>query len=140
MTIVNELCKDEDGCDISVGMRDWASSAQPGNVASFGPYRFFVSESSNWWRISDSAQRDGFFHNQNLDPGSFFVTHHAGEDGNGVVRHILRSHDCYFTDGKYELDADGNPKATDDTVGFGLLNWFANYRDTNMVCTLDIDD
>lgn len=32
MTIVNALCKDGDGCDITIGMRDWDNS-QPGNIA-----------------------------------------------------------------------------------------------------------
>jgi type II secretory pathway pseudopilin PulG len=115
MAIVNALCKDEDGCSVTLGMRDWDSAAQPGNVASRGPYRFYISQSSNWWRLSN--------------------TDSAGNDGDGVVQHILYVWDCYFTDGTYTSGSGSDP-----SVQLGLLNWNANYTDPNMVCVLDIDD
>ena len=113
MSIVNALCKDGDGCNITIGMRDW-DNAQVGMTASRGPYKFFMSKTSNAWRVSTDAQ---------------------GNDGNGVVEHILSAWDCYFTDAQYVSGT-----ATDSAVGFGLLNWNASYGDPDMVCTLDIDD
>src|SRR5574341_1940551 len=81
MAIVNDLCKDEDGCAVTLGMRDWSSATRPGLTASQGPYRFFISQTSNWSRLSN--------------------THAEAADGNGTVNHILQAWDCYFTDGEY---------------------------------------
>lgn len=53
MAIVNALCKDGDGCDITIGMKDWDNS-QLGNIASRGPYKFYMSQTSGWWRVSDT--------------------------------------------------------------------------------------
>ncbi len=115
MTIVNDLCKDEDGCAVTLGMRNWNSAGQPGLTASQGPYRFFISQTSNWSRLSN--------------------THAEAADGNGTVNHILQSWDCYFTDGEYVSGAN-----SDSTVQLGLLNWNSVYNDPNMVCVLDIED
>ena len=114
MTIVNDLCKDEDGCEVTLGMRNWASVSDPGSVASRGPYRFYMSQTSNWWRLSNTDVQ--------------------GFDGN-TVQHILTAWDCYFTDGEYTSGA-----GTDSSVQMGLLNWTDEYNDPQMVCTLDIDD
>lgn len=91
MNIVNALCKDGDGCDITVGMKDW-DNAQVGMIASRGPYKFYMSKTSNAWRASNDAQ---------------------GNDGNGTVEHILGPWDCYFTDGQYVSGA-----GSDAAVGF----------------------
>lgn len=80
MSIVEALCKDSDGCDITVGMRDW-SNTMVGVTASRGPRKFYMSQTSGGWRIADN-DTDGI-------------------DGNGTVEHILAPWDCYFTDGQY---------------------------------------
>lgn len=80
MTTVNALCKDGDGCDITVGMKDW-DNAQVGMIASRGPYKLYMSKTSNAWRVSNSDAQ--------------------GNDGNGSVEHILSAWDCYFTDAQY---------------------------------------
>jgi hypothetical protein len=115
MAIVNELCKDEDGCAITLGMKDWENN-KPGVVASYGPYRLFMSQTSNWWRRSSVSN------------GSF-------NDGNGSVNHILQTYDCYFTDGEYS-----NGTGTDSSVQLGLLNFNATFTDPDMVCVLTIED
>lgn len=53
MSVVNALCKDGDGCDITIGMKDW-DNAQLGNFASRGPYKLYMSQTSGWWRVSDT--------------------------------------------------------------------------------------
>lgn len=113
MSIVSALCKDGDGCNITVGMKDW-DNAQVGMIASRGPYKFYMSKTSNAWRLSSDAQ---------------------GNDGNGTVEHVLSPWDCYFTDGQYVSAA-----GSDAAVGFGLMNYNSAYTDPDMVCTLDIDD
>lgn len=114
MGIVYELCADEDGCEVTLGMRDWASSTQPGNVAARGPYRFYLSTSLDWWRLSN--------------------TDASGQDANSSVNHIIQAWDCHFTDGEYSAGT-----GSDSSYGLGLLNWNAA-GDPNMVCILTIDD
>lgn len=114
MAAVNALCKDGDGCDITIGMRDW-DNAWVGTTASRGPYRLYMSPTSSAWRVSNTDAQ--------------------GHDGNSVVEHILSSWDCYFTDGQYASGA-----GTDASVGFGLMNYNSAYNDPDMVCTLDIQD
>lgn len=113
-TLLTEMCRRKDGCSVTLGMRSWDSAGQPGNVASRGPYQFYMSETSNWWRLSN--------------------TDSAGLDDNAAVNHVLQAWDCYFTDGSYTSGT-----GTDPGLGFGLLNWNATYTDANMVCVLTIE-
>jgi hypothetical protein len=128
MDIVKELCQDEDGCSVTIGMRDWADS-QPGNVASRGPTKLFMSETagSNWWRSNPSAGSGGNFDR-------------AGNDGDGVFTgHVARAWACLMTELEYT-----DFVWVDEEVGFSLLNWTAGFggtfTDPDMVCVLDIDD
>ena len=114
MSIVNALCKDEDGCAVTIGMKDYSDS-RPGEVASRGPYRFFISQTSNVWRLSS--------------------TDALGTDGDGGEQHILYEWDCFFTDGEV---INGSP--SDTAVQLGLLNWNLTYNDPDMVCVLIIED
>ena len=126
MTIVREFCQDEDGCSVTIGMRDWADS-QPGNVASRGPSKLFMSESSDWWRSNPSA---GFGANSDQ----------AGNDGDGAFTgHVAQAWACCMTELEYT-----DFVWVDEEVGFSLLNWTggfgAFYPDPDMVCVLDIED
>jgi len=114
MDKIYDLCRDKEGCNVTVGMRDPRSKDAPGEVASTGPHRLFLSQTSNYWRLSTNA---------------------LGEDGNGTTEHILNAWDCYFTDGEYIGGSN-----TDNTVQLGLLNWNDTYKDPNMVCILIIED
>jgi hypothetical protein len=114
MDKVYDLCRDETGCTVTIGMKDWKDS-QPGHVASRGPYRLFLSQTSSWWRLSN--------------------TDSEGKDSDGTVQHILKAWDCYFTDGEY-IGGTG----TDTSMQFGLLNWNESYNDPDMVCRLIIED
>ena len=119
MDIVRELCQDSDGCTVTISMRNWNHNpGQPSTVASRGPAKLFMSQTSNWWRISPAAS----------------VSEAGGNDGDGVTTHVMRAYSCYFTEGEY-IDYTN----TDNSVGFGLLNW-EGYSNPNMVCALDIDD
>lgn len=112
MNILRQMCSDFDGCQVTIGMRNWDSVERPGLTSSRGPYTFFMAPGgSNWWRLSNDTE---------------------GKDGNGGVTHALVAWGCYFTDGEYT-----NYSPTDNSIGFGLLNW-TEYSDLNMVCTLDI--
>lgn len=114
MNIVNQLCRDEDGCAVIIGMKNW-SDDRPGEVASVGPFRLFLSQTSNWWRLSN--------------------TNAEGVDGDGTATHVLNAWDCYLTDGEY---VDG--VATDSSVQLGLLWWNNQFPNPNKVCILIIED
>ncbi|MEM7533267.1 MAG: hypothetical protein AAF639_13885 [Chloroflexota bacterium] len=114
MDIIYDLCRDGDGCAVTLGMRDWDNNA-PGRTTSRGPYRLFLSETSTHFQMSN--------------------TDWHGMDGNGTVHHIVQAWDCYFTDGEYT-----NASGSDNHVQLGLLNAINRYRDPDMVCVLTIDD
>lgn len=116
MTIMRDLCQDQDGCYITIGMRDWDPAGSPGVTGSRGPYKFFMSQTSDKWRMS------------NFDS--------EGKDGDGIVTHIIEIwSSCYFTDGEYV-----NGVGSDSSLQLGFMNWDGDYRNANMVCTLSVDD
>lgn len=120
MDIVRELCQDEDGCTVTLSMKDFYSSTQPGNVASRGPTKFFMSQTSDWWRVSDAVN----------------VNSSRGVDGDGYHQEVMMTAwDCTLTELEYYQGS-----WTDDQIGFGLLNRTIQFNDPNMVCMLDIDD
>lgn len=95
---------------------------------SMGPFAFFYAQASNGtrhWRRAETLTTTNA--NQSA-PAAF------GQDGNGVVEHVVRDHDCYFTDGAYSPGADG----ADNGVGMGLLNF--NSGGYVATCWLIIDD
>lgn len=117
MDIVRELCQDDDGCMVTLSMKDWDPD-QLGNVVSRGPAKFFMSQTSNWWRIGPAV---------NVPEG-------RGIDGDGIIQdHVIYGWACYLTEREYIQYT-----RTDDAIGFGLLNW--TQYDENMVCMIDIDD
>ncbi|MBW2990013.1 hypothetical protein KY358_06890 [Candidatus Woesearchaeota archaeon] len=125
MDILKELCADEDGCQFTIGMRDWTND-KPGLTALRGPYRLFMSKTSNWWRTDLDIQ--------DVNVGSHYSM--EGADGNGVVNHVFGTWGCYFTDGEYAASA-----GSDNSVQLGLLNTNGGgYNDPDMVCILTFDD
>lgn len=118
------LCGDLDGCEVTVGMRDWTSQTTgPGLLTTIGPFRFSLAATR------PNGQRFWDLRNQYGGSSSFW-------DGNGAVDHALNAFDsCYFTDGRYQAGAGSDPG-----LGFGLLNWSGGYTAVDMVCVLIIDD
>ncbi|MEH6345048.1 MAG: hypothetical protein V7785_08185 [Bermanella sp.] len=119
MAIVRDLCQDEDGCTVTLSMKDW-NPDQPGNVATRGPTKLFMSQTSDWWRISPAVD----------------VIETRGIDGDGIHQNdIMTAWDCRFTESEYSQGS-----WSDDMQGFGLVSKNKDFDDPNMVCLLDIDD
>lgn len=116
MSILDELCRDEDGCTVTMGERNYDSVNRPGAVTVQGPYKLFLSQSSDWYNISG--------------PGD------NSEDGDGYTRFLVGGGDCDFTDADFTT---GN-SPTDDRVGLALLVRDLWWHDPNLVCILDFDD
>jgi len=120
--LLQELCKDADGCSIRIGMRGWDSSNKGSQLLTLiGTYHFSFVDRPNGTR---------YWRRTNVDGAGF-----EGVDKNGAYNHVLQAFDCYFTDASY---TSGSP--SDNAVGFTLLNWHDNYLDTNMVCVLTVED
>ncbi len=122
--LLTELCQDEDGCGVSIYMRDFNDSLQPGLLAGYGPYRFSLAAPANnkrQWIVYESYTG---------------ISSTTGEDNDNIVTHILNAYNaCYFTDGEYL-----NNVGSDSQFGFGLLNFHGAYDSTSMTCVLVIED
>lgn len=123
-SLFNALCRDKDGCLITLGMRNWDPVNQPGVTATVGPVRFFIT-GKGYYR-QPTAPTDGV---RDLD--AKFIK----RDNNKGPENVMNAYDCYLSDGDY---VDG--LATDDRAGFSLLNFNSVYTDPAMVCVLTIDD
>jgi len=117
--IVDSLCRDLDGCSVSLAMVNWDQPGQPGNVSHIDT-RLWLSSTSRWWRFSSSAGDA------------------AGTDAAGGVQEIS-AWDCYFGDSETYT---GTPNGRADVaVGWGLLNCAGcNYSDATVTCRVVIDD
>jgi hypothetical protein len=130
-----QLCGDEDGCTFTLGMRNWEPTRPTdakAMLASVGPARFSISptvDGKRWWSSRNWTGGAGV-----ASPADSSVASDA-QDGNGGINHVARAWDCYFTDTQYV-----NAVANDTQLGFGLLNWHAQYLSTDMTCVLIIED
>lgn len=129
------LCQDEDGCTVTLGMRNWSPETgvyANGILATVGPFRFSINpavSNKRWWDARNQTA--------NGPPSNPLDSNvvASAQDGDGVLSHIARSGDCFFTDGEYI-----NSQGTDNKLGFGLLNWSGQYNSTDMTCVLIIED
>ena len=114
---IDQLCRDEDGCEVTLQMVNWAPAVQPGNVASRSQ-RLFIAQNSRWWR----------FTNIDLD----------GLDGNGALNELI-VWDCIFTDADTWTGV-ANGRA-DPGPGYALLNVAGgDYSDTAVTCRVVVED
>lgn len=115
-TLVNALCRDDDGCGFTIAMVNWDST---GSVASRSG-RLFLSQSTNAWRLEVA--------------GSDFL----GTDANGAMDQYA-AWDCYFGDAQQATDT--NNGRSDSGTGFGFLNCRGcDYSDTMTTCRLILID
>jgi hypothetical protein len=117
--ILNDYCGDEDGCWLSIYLRNhdghdvmWGMTARH---LSLGP----VVLDKQFFNLSDSAGNNIF-----------------STDNDNTVTHILQfGGGCFFTDGEYV-----NGIASDNEPGFGLLNGGGAWSSVDMICVLIIED
>ena len=108
---MNEFCKDEDGCTVTLAVKDWDNTV--GLVSSQGPYKLFLSRTTNVWRISD-LNADGT------------------DNANSAQNILVFSSHCAFS------DAENAQTGVDNAIGFSLYR--ASGSIPSKTCILDIED
>lgn len=114
-TIINRLCKDKDGCKMTIAMVNW-DTGEPNNIAS-RTHKFFISETSNWWRIGDND-----------------VTGLDGNSGNNE----FNNWDCYF--GDFQTSGGSGNQRSDNALGFGVLNCNGCSYGSQLTCRFIFED
>ncbi len=126
--ILTEFCQDEDGCQVSLYMRNWDAAHEGGLLAGVGPFRVSLAPS-----VNNQPRQWAVYEPMGVGP----VT---GFDKDGSVGHLMNIYNsCFFTDGEHN-----NGGGSDGALGFGLLNWYGAFSGTldsvNMTCVLIIED
>ena len=113
--LVNQLCRDIDGCSVTLGSR----SADPAALKTLGTQKLFISrDGTNTWTSTFNSNSD---------------TNRTGVDGDGQQKNLLVLNPCFVNDGEWI-----NGASSDNVAGLGLLNLAGGPPDT--VCFLIIDD
>lgn len=93
--IINDLCGDEDGCNVTITMTNWIGGYTESASRST---QLFYSIANGRWRIPSDI---------------------SGIDGNNATDHILSLFETYFfTDAAYI-----NFSSTDNAIGLNFLHW-----------------
>jgi hypothetical protein len=116
-------CGDQDGCDITIAMRNWASNGATQTQPASYRFHFYYNATTKRWRVSDGGPAGG----------------NTGTDGDGSTTHVINAFDaCYFTDGNYI----GSANQGDPDVGMSLLYWtaYSSASWPQKLCELVIED
>lgn len=125
--ILQQLCADEDGCTLRLGLREYALDlAGTGVVAGFHPTHFSLGADTNGRRVW-RAEGDDF-------NGDFFFFTRADKDQGSDSPVTFTG--CNLTDGTFKSGVD----LKDTEMGFSLFNSNAVNVNSEMTCVLTIDD
>lgn len=128
--LLMQLCGDEDGCSLTLGMRNPTVQQVDNLLVMSFPYSFAVGNAVNGKRTWHSV---GF-----TDTGAPIAP--TGVDGANNSENAISTGDCRFTDGIFNNGQDQG----DSGLGFALLNWFGGnngaWNSPAMTCVLIIKD
>jgi hypothetical protein len=114
IALMDSLCRDLDGCEVSVAMRHWAVSS-PGNTI-HRRFHLFYSEVDEWWRTETDV---------------------TGVQANSSTSQYVLE-DCYFTDAETPTGVNGR---SDLDRAFGLLNVAGGlHQDATTSCRVVVND
>ena len=115
--VINDLCGDQDGCEVRLGMTRWDNNALTETASK--PALFYYSTADGRWRASSGVAGDA-----------------SGVDGKDGTQHVLNAWDtCYFTDSQYS----GVRDLGDTAIGMNLLVW-TGYGNPGRTCELTLID
>jgi hypothetical protein len=121
-TILLDYCADDDGCTVSLYMRNWDGNSTD-LLSGIGPYRLALAHNLNGqnqrqWSIQDPNGNGTVGYDRNNSPDPIMGWQNA----------------CFLTDGEVV-----NGSGSDNQEGFGLLNWYGTWPGP-MTCVLIIED
>jgi hypothetical protein len=127
--VVDSLCRDKDGCRVSLQMVNSEPLEEPGQVKSEEGW-LFLSEISDWFRVGSIGSFDwksieGEDTSYDLDPYYLSTAEWRGLD-------------CIFT--QAETAGSGDNLRTDEGRGFGLLNCKNLGSEEDGGCSYDDDE
>lgn len=117
MATLFSFCGDEDGCKVTIGLRNYDSVNRNGSTQAYGPYILYIPGITKWWTIYTGDL--------------YLPASGQGLDKDGVYQLVVGAGSCLFT------DAD-NAALTDTSYGFMLVNQAGG--DAKLVCTLTFED
>jgi hypothetical protein len=113
-TIMAAMCRDIDGCQVTIEMANWAGDGERASRRE----RLLISPTSGRWRFSNNDV--------------------VAVDGNSGTNEWT-PWDCYLTDA--ETSTNGSNGRSDNTLGWGLLNVAGgSYSDSLTTCRVIIED
>jgi len=126
--LLMQLCGDEDGCSLTLGMRNNTPQQSDNRFIMSFPYSFAIAGAlggKRFWHVAG-------FNDQGVAVGP------DGLDGANNSENVVNSGDCRFTDGAFANGADQG----DTGLGFALLNWIGQggHNSPDLVCVLVIKD
>ena len=110
-TLLTQLCQDEDGCSITLGMRNWDETLPADFVNYIGPSKFYIGPIDAG---DDKRKWATYWWNGVIGPAT---------DGDGARNDPFSAFDCYFSDDQWVH----GQEQSDTALGFDLLNWPGNY-------------
>jgi hypothetical protein len=131
--VLTDLCSDEDGCRVTIRMRDWHgaggayTSRTAVSLSMHFDYGVDVGGRRTWRREAIAASPNTYIA---LGPEN-------ANDNDTTTNHVVQNHDCFFTDGSYTVGGSDNG---DHQLGMGLLNYNATSGAYTPLCQLIIDD
>jgi len=128
--VMRDYCGDQDGCRITLRMRNWGPNASQ-QTALGHSFHFDYGATYN------GGTRAPWYREQTADSPNAYINFYTvtGHDGTDGTQHVLRNHDCFFTDGAYTVPTG----ESDSALGMGLLNYDQGSGYT-AECQLIIDD
>jgi hypothetical protein len=111
--VIIRLCSDGDGCSLRLGMHDYGTGIDEGNIASRSAIFYYDGDNKRW--RTDLADKRGANGNDHIETG-----------------HIMQAWSCRFSDGIYVDGVSDKDKDYD----FSLLPW----SEYNANCVFTIID
>lgn len=136
-SIINRLCQDIDGCDVTVQMLNWDGLPQY-------PLGTSVASRQEKLFIGTVYEGSGMYTGDYFRYWRFANNDVNGIDGNGIVSDFQIWGDCYLTDGETSVNSNNarsdNYTTSPNGSGFGLLNAIGSNPDATTGCRVTFED
>jgi len=137
---ISSICGDEDGCLVTVTMKNYSkSSLEDGNIASRGPFSFFINTDTQQWRAS--------YHYPKNYPKTkikqYALKDYLGVNGDKNYQPVIgQIWGCLLSDSEILLDKDPG-KLQDFDMDFGIMAYAkgkGTYPFVGKICAVHFRD